>query len=132
MSFRSPSAWEALGKQHDKYAWELGVEWIRWSKSFDHFSVSLSEGSNADLNAQIGSSVSDEVPLNWNDRFVISLGAEYVLNSEWMLRAGYRYGKSPIPDELVTPLNGANLEHTVDDRSGLSGRILALRCGLFL
>jgi long-subunit fatty acid transport protein len=72
-----------------------------------------SAGAFSGTNGAIGSSPTDRIPLNWKDRFVFSLGSSYQLNEEWTLRGGYRYGKSPIPDELVTPLNGATLEHTL-------------------
>ena len=65
------------------------------------------------INGAIGRDVSDRIPLDWKDRFVVSLGAEYALNDEWMIRGGWRYGKSPIPGDLVTPLNGAIMEQAL-------------------
>ena len=89
-------------------------EWLRWSSAFDTFDVNLSQGSNDAINDALGTdSPSDRVPLQWSDRFVFALGAEYQVNDCWVLRGGWRYGKSPIPDELVTPLNSAITEHTV-------------------
>ncbi len=87
------------------------VEWINWSNSFDELPVQLSNGSNPAINSAVGSSPSDGVPLRWDDRFVFALGAEYSLHPDLTLRAGWRYAESPVPGELVTPLNGSILEH---------------------
>ena len=38
----------------------------------------------------------------WNDQTVYKLGAAYQYDSHWVLRAGYNYGKSPIPDDQLT------------------------------
>ncbi|MGJ8725347.1 MAG: OmpP1/FadL family transporter [Roseibacillus sp.] len=90
------------------------AEWYRWSSAFDTFAVNLSQGSNSDINGAIGTDApSDRVPLNWDDRFVIALGAEYQVNESWVLRGGWRYGESPIPTDLVTPLNASINEHAV-------------------
>jgi long-chain fatty acid transport protein len=95
--------------------WSLGawVDWHQWSHSYDTFGVDLFNGTNPTVNGAIGSNVSDRIPLNWRDRFTIALGAEYLLNEDWTLRGGWRYGKSPIPTKLVTPLNGAIFEHAL-------------------
>lgn len=89
-------------------------EWYHWSGSFDEFPVSLSEGGNAEINSAIGTdSPEDRVPLEWEDRIVLALGAEYRLNEQWILRGGWRYGASPIPSGLVTPLNASISEHAL-------------------
>jgi long-chain fatty acid transport protein len=88
------------------------LEWYNWSDSFDQFPVRLTNGSNAAINSAIGSSPSDDVPLRWEDRIAIALGAEYALNPGFILRAGWRYAESPVPGDLVTPLNGSILEHS--------------------
>lgn len=103
------ASWQAT----DRLSMGLWVDWHQWSKGYDTFEVDLSDGSNGVINGAIGADVSDRIPLEWHDRFVVSLGAEYELNSEWTIRGGWRYGKSPIPGNLVTPLNGAILEHAL-------------------
>lgn len=37
----------------------------------------------------------------WKDQTVYKLGVRYDLNDKWVLRAGYNYGKSPIPDSQL-------------------------------
>lgn len=38
----------------------------------------------------------------WTNQTVYKLGVNYGLNERWQLRAGYNYGKSPIPDDQLT------------------------------
>jgi long-chain fatty acid transport protein len=90
------------------------VDWINWSDSFDTLVVHLSNGNNADLNAIAGgSSLTDRIPLDWDDVFVGRLGVEYSPADRWWLRAGYAYGDNPIPNRNLTPLNAAISEHTL-------------------
>jgi long-chain fatty acid transport protein len=103
------AAWQATERL------KLGgrVDWIRWSQSFDTLEVTLEDGTNDELAQAFGARLDDSVPLDWEDRFVFSLGADYAVTDNWSLQAGWRYGKSPLPENLVTPLNGSILEHAV-------------------
>ena len=94
---------------------KVGVwgDWHQWSESYDRLAVDLSDGSNAVINGALGAAISDRVPLDWRDRFTVAVGAEYQLSEQWALRGGWRYAKSPIPNNLVTPLNAAILEQAV-------------------
>jgi len=90
------------------------VDWINWSDSFDTLVVNLSNGNNADLNGIAGgSSLTDRIPLDWDDAFVGRIGVEYSPAERWWLRAGYAYGDNPIPNRNLTPLNAAISEHTL-------------------
>jgi len=109
LSISLGSSWQV----NEKLSLGVKTDWHQWSQSYDRLRIDLSGGNNAEINREIGSDPSDEVPIAWRDRFVFSVGAEYELSPEWTLRGGWRYGKSPIPDELVTPLNGAILEQAL-------------------
>jgi long-chain fatty acid transport protein len=39
---------------------------------------------------------------NWENQTVYKLGVQYGVNNRLQVRAGYNYGKSPIPDDMVT------------------------------
>jgi long-subunit fatty acid transport protein len=96
--------------------WQLGfqVDWINWSDAFDTLKVKLRHGNNGDLNGLTGSpNIDDSIPLGWEDRFVFRWGAEYALSESWWLRGGYSYGRSPVPDETLSPLTAAISEHTL-------------------
>jgi long-chain fatty acid transport protein len=99
---------------HPKLRLAGQVDWIGWAHAFDRLQINLTHGNNADLNALVGSSsVEDAVPLNWHDRFVYRAGAEFSVSENVRLRGGYAYGKSPVPEETLTPLTAAILEHTL-------------------
>ncbi len=48
--------------------------------------------------------------MNWEDQMVYALGLEYSINEANTLRAGYNYGKSPVPDDNLSPLFPAIIE----------------------
>ncbi|MBK1834534.1 OmpP1/FadL family transporter [Roseibacillus ishigakijimensis] len=90
------------------------AEWFDWSSSFDEFPVALSGGSNGAVNGAIATDApQDRVPLEWDDRLVLALGVEYELDEQWTLRGGWRFGDSPVPRSLVTPLNASITEHAL-------------------
>jgi len=90
------------------------TEWINWNSAFDRLTVKLSDGTNTAVNSLAGSDdVVDHVPLDWEDRFVYRLGIEFEPAEKFWLRAGYSYGRSPIPVENITALNAAIAEHTL-------------------
>jgi long-chain fatty acid transport protein len=90
------------------------LDWINWQNAFDTLEVRLRNGNNRDLNGLVGSDkLDDNIPLDWKDQFVIRAGVEYHLNDQWSLRAGYSYGRNPIPARTLMPLTAAIMEHTV-------------------
>lgn len=88
------------------------VDWINWADSFDELVIRLNNGSNNDINSVVGTTdIYDVVPLRWEDQFVYRLGVEFQATDSIALRAGYTYGKSPVPDSSLTPLTAAIMEH---------------------
>lgn len=85
------------------------LRWINWSATMDELVV---QGSNPSLPVPI---TAPSVPfkLKWDNQLVIALGLEYALAPHHILRAGYNYGKSPIPDEYISPLFIAHVERHV-------------------
>jgi len=90
------------------------VDWIDWSDAFDMLPVKLTNGNNQDVNGVVGSNtLNDSIPLKWSDRLVYRAGIEYAINDNWSLRAGYIFGKSPVPDSTLTPLTAVITENTI-------------------
>lgn len=90
------------------------VDWINWSDSFDDLNIYLRNGSNGDINGVLNTpNIYDVVPLEWRDQFVYRFGLEYQATDEITLRAGYAYGRSPVPDHTLLPLTAAIMEHKV-------------------
>ncbi|MCW4152509.1 outer membrane protein transport protein [Halomonas sp. 18H] len=83
-----------LGIYHevsDRFALMANAEWTEWS-SFDELVV---ESGGQDI------STTEE---NWNDTWAFSVGANYKVNRQWLLRAGVGVDESPVPDaEHRTP-----------------------------
>ncbi len=65
-----------------------GFEWTNWSILETPLVV-----------GPTGATVTD-IPLNYDDGFFYSLGFDYKLNDQWVLRAGVAYEQSPIDTEI--------------------------------
>ncbi|MCB1098113.1 MAG: outer membrane protein transport protein [Verrucomicrobiae bacterium] len=90
------------------------VDWINWASSFDTLDIRLRNGNNADINGVLESSgIDDYYPLEWEDRFVFRIGMEHDISDRWSLRAGYTYGRNPIPNATLLPTTGGISEHAI-------------------
>ncbi len=83
------------------------VKWINWSSAIEVVTV---RGKNPDMPVPLAEP-EIRFAMNWNDQWVFALGLEYALNPAHTLRAGYNYGKSPVPDRYALPLFPATVEH---------------------
>lgn len=97
----------------DRLRLSLQAEWINWSAAYDTLDITLRNGTNRDLDALAGKEVRDSVPLHWDDQFVFRGGIEFDATESLVLRAGYAFGSSPMPDNLVSPVNAAISEQLV-------------------
>ncbi len=57
---------------------------------------------------------------DWEDQWVVAIGTEYRVNDRWTLRAGYNWGESPVPDDTLTPLFPATVEHHFSIGAGVT------------
>lgn len=79
------------------------VKKIGWKAVMDKFRMTYtSQG--------IGGTVSFAMDQNWEDQTVYSLGAQYALNPEMMLRAGANISDNPIPNTYLNALFPAIVE----------------------
>jgi long-chain fatty acid transport protein len=72
----------------DKWLLSLGYRWTRWSR-FEALDVQFPTGL---------ASKNSTISTQWSDVKTIALGADYKLNDQWTLRAGYAQDDSPVPD----------------------------------
>ena len=92
----------------------LDVNWINWSATMDKFKMKMTNGDNKNINNMIGSdSVDAEIPLDWDDQIVVSVGGQYEFLKGAFARLGYNYGKNPVPETTVFPVFPAIVEHHV-------------------
>lgn len=89
------------------------VVWTDWSHAFDKVDLKLTNGTNPLFNTILGKKVRDTLPVDWNDALAFRFGYEYLLTDRDILRAGYIYHNSPIPNETAIPLLSGTLEHAV-------------------
>ncbi|MFD2192325.1 OmpP1/FadL family transporter [Pistricoccus aurantiacus] len=78
-----------LGVYHqltDRLALMANAEWTEWSE-FDELVVKFADDNTPN-------SETDE---NWDDSWAFSVGANYALNRQWLLRAGLGMDESPVP-----------------------------------
>ncbi|APE32549.1 hypothetical protein BOX17_09735 [Halomonas aestuarii] len=84
-----------LGVYHqltDRLALMANAEWTEWS-SFDELTVEFEDSTPDSTTTE-----------NWDDTWAFSVGANYALTPQWLLRAGLGLDESPIPSaEYRTP-----------------------------
>ena len=111
--------WEAT----NKLQLAAQIDWIGWEESFDALPLSLSNGSNADLNGFLGEDrIRDTAPLGWEDQRILHLGGNYTLNNQWQLRAGYETANVPVPRSTVTSMTAAILNEAYSVGAGIPFR----------
>jgi len=98
------------------------VKWINWAATIDQPKVVVSNPDAAWAPATPFPGGSDTRAFNmaWNNQWVYAIGVEYAINGMHALRAGYNYGKSPVPDDNLNPLFPATVEHHVTLGYGLT------------
>jgi long-chain fatty acid transport protein len=72
---------------------ELDVEWLEFSR-FD--SLPLDTGGNPFF-------PSLEIEQDWQDTFTIGIAGDWRFAPNWILRAGYQFYESPVPDWTFSP-----------------------------
>ena len=74
-----------------------------WSDVLDTFKVRYS--------VDAGGQIDVDMYQKWKDQTVFSIGGEYALNPDVKLRAGFNYGKNPIPSRYLQHLGEAITEY---------------------
>lgn len=87
----------------------LDVSWIDWSSSMKRSTLHATDPDTPGAPLVFESSSS----MNWRDQYVIAIGLAYDATERTILRAGYNYGRNPIPDETLTPILATFSEQTV-------------------
>ena len=79
----------------DKLRLESDVEWIQFSR-FESLPI------NAGNNTVILPPSSQNIPQNWRDTFTLGIAGDYQLSEHWVVRAGYQFYQSPVPDSTFS------------------------------
>jgi long-chain fatty acid transport protein len=80
------------------------VKHIAWSDVMKDFNMTFTGAGATD------GTVDFTIPQNWKDQTVIQVGGQYQVNDKLAVRAGYNYGKNPVPDDKLQPLFPATPE----------------------
>jgi long-chain fatty acid transport protein len=97
-------SWRAGGK------WILALQgdWVNWGSAFSSLPVSLTNGTNPDINGLLGAnSIFDRIPVLWKDQYSVRGGVEYRTTENFSLRGGYAYSSNPVPASTLSPLTAA-------------------------
>lgn len=87
------------------------LTWVDWSGAMDVVTIKASNPELAILSALGMGSIDIPFKMKWKDQWVYALGAAYKATDNLTVRAGYNYGKNPIPAENLSPLFPAIVEH---------------------
>ena len=92
----------------EKFQLVAGATWTQWSvfKDFDVISTESAPGmieelSDLKVNGQHTGYIG-HIEENWNDVTAVAIGANYQLNDDWLLRAGYANDQSPVSNSYRT------------------------------
>lgn len=75
---------------------------IGWKESMQNYNLAFTPAG--------GSEIAMTMPQNWDNQNVFSIGAQYRINERLNVRAGYNYGKNPVPASTLNPLFPATVE----------------------
>lgn len=92
----------------------VDVEWINWKNAFKSMDVTLTDGTNPNINKLLGAnSIAFPFPMNWKNTVVIRTGGEVDITETVTARAGYIYGGNPVPASTLFPVLPAVVQHHV-------------------
>ncbi|MEM7452714.1 MAG: outer membrane protein transport protein [Planctomycetota bacterium] len=103
-----------LGLQHDFNCCLRGgvdVVWFDWSSAWDSFDIVTSNPDNPVFQSVVGNTLNESFPLSWRDTVSVRTGLERDIGCGRVIRCGYVYHRSPVPDSTLTPWIQTTLEH---------------------
>lgn len=106
-------------KPSDKVKLGFDFEWVNWKNAFDKMSLTMTNGSNDNINKMMGgSTVTIDFPLNWTDSYILKVGGEYNPVYPLALRLGYVYGSNPVPSNTIFSVFPAVVEYHITVGAG--------------
>ena len=117
MNFTWPQEAEfGIALQPDaKWLVAVDAKWINWESSMDVVTLEVSNPPEGMPEApfpdgQGGYTNAMPFQMKWENQMVYALGIEYSVNEMNTVRAGFNYGKNPVPDDNLSPLFPAIVE----------------------
>lgn len=92
----------------------LDLSWLDWSGSMKSSTLRATNPDNPGAPPVLEVTSS----LNWRDQYVVAVGVAYDATERTVLRAGYNYGRNPIPERTLNPLLAVFAQHHVTAGGG--------------
>ena len=89
----------------------LDVKYVFWSSVMKNFTMKFTADNTAANGAFAGLAMDATLFQKWENQVVIALGGAVKATNELTLRAGYNYGKNPVPDKYLNALFPAIVEN---------------------
>jgi long-chain fatty acid transport protein len=112
----------------EKLMLAFDLKYIGWESAMKDFKMSFKADETAENGGFAGLEMDANLYQNWENQLVIALGGAFEATEALTLRAGYNYGKNPVPDQYVNALFPAIVEHHITlgagydwGRNGLNG-----------
>lgn len=124
-----------VGFSVNLYPFMFGADvlWLNWSQTYDKQTIKITDNTSAELNELTGDLSATqvlEVPLDWDDQVVLSLGAAFAVTDWLVVRAGYNYGRNPVPSDTILLVAPAIFEHHVTGGFSLYYRRLEIHAAV--
>lgn len=92
----------------------VDLSWIDWSGSMKRTTLRATDPDTPGVPPVLESTTK----LNWRDQYVVAIGVAYDATDRIILRAGYNYGRNPIPNETLNPVMAVFAQHHVTAGGG--------------
>jgi long-chain fatty acid transport protein len=100
-------------KLNDAWRMEADVEWLQFSM-FKNLPINVG-------NNPLGVP-SQNISEKWHNTFTAGLGTDWQINDRWVVRGGYQYFESPVPNSTFTPSIPDSNQNVVTLGLGWKGR----------
>lgn len=87
----------------------MDLSWINWSSAIKTVTVTATNPNGPVPPGYEKLKIPFE--MDWDDQYVIAIGAEYELTESFKIRAGYNYGNTPVTNVNLSPIFPALVEH---------------------
>jgi long-chain fatty acid transport protein len=96
MELPSMISTEISARLWEKWTFAVGVLWTGWSV-FDELAPKFRNDLFIPLRMR-------SVPQDWRDVQTFNAGVQYQLNPIWVIRGGYVFDQSPVPESTLNPM----------------------------
>ena len=105
-------------KPLDKLLLALDVRYITWSNVMDNFTMIFSADDTPENGGFANLEMDATLFQKWNDQTVFGFGGSYDITEPLTLRAGFNYGKNPVPNTYLNALFPAIIENHITFGAG--------------